>query len=218
MQAQVDFARARELMVEQQIKARGVADPRVLEAMRVIERHLFVPEALWHQAYADCPLPIGHGQTISQPYMVAAMTETLALEPDHRVLEIGTGSGYQTAILARLAKEVYTVEIVKELSLAARRALHRMGFRNIRFRIGDGNAGWPEFAPYDRILVTAAAETMPQALVAQLADRGRIVVPIGQGVQTLTLGVKYGDRLVQRGLMSCVFVPFVQPVDQDQKR
>ncbi len=205
-------------MVEQQIKARGVADPRVLEAMRVTERHLFVPEALWHQAYADHPLPVGYGQTISQPYMVAAMTEALAVEPDHRVLEIGTGSGYQTAILARLAKEVYTVEIVRELSLAARQVLHRMGFRNIRFRIGDGNAGWPEFAPYDRILVTAAAETMPQALVAQLADRGRIVVPIGQGVQTLTLGVKYGDRLVQRGLMSCVFVPFVQPADQDQKR
>jgi len=198
-------------MVEEQIVGRGLKDRRVLEAMLSVERHLFVPEGMWHQAYDDHPLPVGHGQTISQPYMVAAMTEALALGPEHKVLEIGTGSGYQTAVLARLAGTVYTVEIVKELSLSARMILQRMGFRNVRFRIGDGHKGWPEFAPFDRILVTAGAETMPQVLVSQLAGEGRIVVPIGSsGVQTLTLGVKHGDRLVQRGLMGCVFVPFVR--------
>ncbi|MEO0081141.1 MAG: protein-L-isoaspartate(D-aspartate) O-methyltransferase [candidate division WOR-3 bacterium] len=207
----VNFEKARQLMVEEQIRARGVRDKQVLEAMLVVERHLFVPEAMWHQAYEDHPLPIGHGQTISQPYMVAVMTEALSVGPEHRVLEIGTGSGYQTAVLARLAGEVYTVEIVRELSLAARMVLQRLGYRNIRFRIGDGNLGWPEFAPFDRILVTAAAETMPQVLADQLADRGRIVVPVGPpGMQTLTLGVKHGKRMVQRGLMSCVFVPFVR--------
>lgn len=205
-----DMQKARQMMVDEQLKPRGIRDARVLDAMLAVERHLFVPEGMWHQAYEDHPLPVGHGQTISQPYMVAAMTEVLAVEPHHRVLEIGTGSGYQTAILARLAKEVYTVEIVRELSLAARKVIQRMGFRNVRFRIGDGNAGWSEFAPYDRIVVTAAADTMPQALAAQLANKGRIVVPIGQGVQTLTLGVKHGEKLVQRGLMSCVFVPFVR--------
>lgn len=198
-------------MVEEQLRARGVTDVRVLDAMNEVERHLFVSEGLWHQAYEDHPLPVGHGQTISQPYMVAAMTEALVVRPEHTVLEIGTGSGYQTAILAWLAKAVYTVEIIKELSLAARKVLQRLGYRNARFRIGDGHQGWPEFAPFDRIIVTAAAEAMPQRLVAQLAERGRIVVPIGPaGLQTLTLGVKHGDRLVQRGLFGCVFVPFVK--------
>ena len=211
MEPVADFEKARQLMVEEQVQARGVTDKRVLDAMLAVERHLFVPEGMWHQAYEDHPLPVGHGQTISQPYMVAAMTEALSVGPEQRVLEIGTGSGYQTAILARLAKEVYTVEIVRELSLAARKVLQRLGCRNVRFRIGDGNMGWPEFAPFDRILVTAAAETMPQTLADQLADRGRIVVPIGPpGMQTLTLGVKHGKRLVQRGLMGCVFVPFVR--------
>jgi len=206
-----DFATARKAMVEEQLVPRGVKDRRVLDAMLEVERHRFVPEGLWHQAYEDRPLPVGHGQTISQPYIVAAMTEALSLAPGHRVLEIGTGTGYQTAILARLCGSVFTVEIVRELSLEARKALARAGARNVRFRMGDGNAGWPDFAPYDRVIVTAAAETMPQTLADQLADSGRMVVPIGpSGVQTLTLGVKHGSRLVQRGLMSCVFVPFVK--------
>ena len=205
------FATARKAMVEEQLVPRGVKDRRVLDAMLEVERHRFVPEGLWHQAYEDRPLPVGHGQTISQPYIVAAMTEALSLAPGHRVLEIGTGTGYQTAILARLCGSVFTVEIVRELSLEARKALARAGARNVRFRMGDGNAGWPDFAPYDRVIVTAAAETMPQTLADQLADSGRMVVPIGpSGVQTLTLGVKHGSRLVQRGLMSCVFVPFVK--------
>jgi protein-L-isoaspartate(D-aspartate) O-methyltransferase len=198
-------------MVQYQIAARGVADPRVLEAMAEVPRHLFVPASFQHQAYDDHPLPIGHGQTISQPYIVAAMTEALKLESGHKVLEIGTGSGYQTAVLARLAGTVHTVELVEDLSKQARLAMQRLDLRNVRFRVGDGNDGWPEFAPYDRIVVTAAAETMPFALVEQLAEGGRIVVPVGREAQTLTVGVKHGKRLVQRGLMSVVFVPFVKP-------
>jgi protein-L-isoaspartate(D-aspartate) O-methyltransferase len=206
-----DFAQARRKMVEYQIAARGVADARVLEAMAEVPRHLFVPASFTHQAYEDHPLPIGRGQTISQPYIVAAMTEALKPGKDQKVLEIGTGSGYQAAVLARLAGTVYTVELVEELSRQARVALQRLDVRNVRFRVGDGNAGWPEFAPYDRIIVTAAAETMPFPLVEQLADGGRIVVPVGRDGQTLTVGVKHGKRLVQRALMSVVFVPFVKP-------
>lgn len=199
-------------MVEYQIAARGVRDQRVLEAMAEVPRHLFVPESLRHQAYDDHPLPIGHGQTISQPYIVAAMVEALEVDRGHRVLEIGTGSGYQTAILAMLAGTVYTVELVDDLARQARLLLLRLDYRNIRFRLGDGNEGWPEFAPFDRIVVSAAAETMPVSLVEQLVDGGRLVVPIGREMQTLVVGVKHGQRLVQRALMSVVFVPFVKPV------
>lgn len=206
----IDFEKARELMVAEQIEARGVRDERVLRAMLRVPRHLFVDEGLTHQAYEDHPLPVGSGQTISQPYMVAAMTEALDVRAGHSVLEVGTGSGYQAAILAELAKTVYTVEVIPELSHRARMVLQRLDYRNMRFRVGDGHEGWSEFAPYDRIMVTAAADTMPQVLVEQLADRGRIVVPIGHGCQTLTLGVKHGKRLVQRALMGCVFVPFVR--------
>ncbi|MEO0080012.1 MAG: protein-L-isoaspartate(D-aspartate) O-methyltransferase [candidate division WOR-3 bacterium] len=207
-----DFSQARLRMVEEQIVARGVRDPRVLEAMCQVPRHLFVPEGFRHQAYDDYPLPIGEGQTISQPYMVAAMTEALDVEKSHKVLEIGTGSGYQTAILACLADMVYSVELLEPLSLRAQKILRRLDYRNVRFRVGDGHEGWPEFAPYDRILVTAAAETMPFPLVEQLKDGGRIVVPIGPGPsQVLTVGVKHGSRLVQRALFSCVFVPFIRP-------
>jgi len=206
----VDFAQARERMVAEQLEPRGVADPAVLRVMRKVPRHRFVAEGLRHQAYEDHPLPAGSGQTISQPYMVAAMTEALAVRPDSRVLEIGTGSGYQAAVLAELAGMVYTVELVAELSAAARKVLMGLGYRNVRFRIGDGHEGWPEFAPFDRILVTAGAETMPHVLAGQLGDGGRIVVPVGRGCQTLVLGVKHGARLVQRSLMDCVFVPFVR--------
>lgn len=206
-----EFTLKRNRMVEEQIVARGVKDERVLEAMRKVSRHLFVPEGLVHQAYDDNPLPIGHGQTISQPYIVAAMSEVLQVEKSHRVLEIGTGSGYQTAILAELAQMVWTVEIIEELSIRARQVLNRLDYRNIRFRIGDGNIGWPEFAPYDRIIVTAAAENFPFKLTEQLIDGGRIVVPVGfSGRQTLILGVKHKNRVVQRPLMDVVFVPLVR--------
>jgi len=206
-----DYPRLRQAMVETQVRARGVRDARVLAAMLALPRHEFVPGSFKHHAYEDRPLPIGRGQTISQPYMVAAMTEALRVEPGDKVLEVGTGSGYQAAVLAELGALVYTIEIVPELSALARQALARCGLRGVRLRAGNGQDGWPEFAPYDRIIVTAGAETMPYKLVEQLRDGGRIVVPVGRGgVQSLTLGVKRDGRLVQRQLFDCVFVPFVR--------
>jgi protein-L-isoaspartate(D-aspartate) O-methyltransferase len=207
-----DQSVVRSAMVDEQIAARGVRDQRVLAAMRAVPRHRFVPDAHQHHAYEDHPLPIGDGQTISQPYIVAAMTEALDVGPGHRVLEVGTGSGYQAAVLARLAATVYTVELVERLSAAARRTLAALGVNNVRFRVGDGHVGWPEQAPFDRVMVTAGADVMPQGLVGQLADGGKIVVPIASGGgQVLTLGVKHGARLVQRPLMAVAFVPFVRP-------
>lgn len=198
-------------MVEEQIAARGVRDPRVLAAMAAVPRHLFVPEGQWHHAYEDHPLPIGDGQTISQPYIVAAMTEALELESGSKVLELGTGSGYQAAVLACIAKTVYTVEIIKDLSLRASLVLRRLDIRNVRFRVGDGHLGWPEFAPYDRIMVTAAAASTPYPLVEQMVDGGKMVVPVGPaGSQVLTLLVKRGKKTVQRHLMGVAFVPFVR--------
>jgi protein-L-isoaspartate(D-aspartate) O-methyltransferase len=198
-------------MVEEQIAARGVRDPRVLAAMVAIPRHVFVPEGQWHHAHEDHPLPLAEGQTVSQPYIVAAMTEALDVTPESKVLEIGTGSGYQTAILASLAKMVYTVEIIKALSVQARLALLRLDIRNVRFRIGDGHDGWPEFAPYDRVIVTAAADTMPFPLVEQMVNNGKMVVPVGPtGSQVLVMATKHGKKLVQRHLMSVAFVPFVR--------
>ncbi len=198
-------------MVEEQIAARGVRDPRVLAAMAAIPRHRFVPEGQWHHAHEDHPLPLAEGQTVSQPYIVAAMTEALELTPESKVLEIGTGSGYQTAILATLAKMVYTVEIIKALSVQARLALLRLDIRNVRFRIGDGHGGWPEFARYDRVIVTAAADTMPHPLIDQMANGGKMVVPVGPaGSQVLVVGTKHGKKLVQRHLMGVAFVPFVR--------
>ncbi len=205
-----EFAYVRRRMVEEQIISRGVKDERVINALLKVPRHLFVPEGFIHQAYEDHPLPIGHGQTISQPYIVAVMTEALDVEKSHQVLEIGTGSGYQTAILAELAGTVYTIELIEELSLTARRVLNRLDYRTIRFRVGDGNNGWSEFAPFDRIIVTAGAEIIPPQLIAQLKEKGRIVVPVGYGTQTLILGVKHGKRLIQRPLMDVVFVPLVK--------
>jgi protein-L-isoaspartate(D-aspartate) O-methyltransferase len=206
-----NYVQARKRMVEEQIAARGVRDPRVLAAMVAVPRHVFVPEGQWHHAHEDHPLPLAEGQTVSQPYIVAAMTEALDLTPESKVLEIGTGSGYQTAILATLAKMIYTVEIIKTLSVQARIALLRLDVRNVRFRIGDGHEGWPEFVPYDRIIVTAAADTMPYPLVEQLANGGKMVVPVGSaGSQILVLGTRHGKKLVQRHLMSVAFVPFVR--------
>lgn len=197
-------------MVGEQIEARGVRDARVLDAMRRVPRHLFLPEAQRGEAYADRPIPIGHGQTISQPYIVAFMTEALQVAPAHRVLEIGTGCGYQTAILASLAAEVYSIELVPELAERARRTLDAQGYTNIHIRTGDGYAGWPERAPFDRILGAAAAEEVPPVLVDQLADGGILVIPIGTWSQELRVLQKRGRDLDTLATLPVRFVPMVR--------
>ena len=205
-----DFAEERSRMVQHQIRARGVRDQRVLDAMLRLPREKFVPEHLQASAYEDHPLSIGCGQTISQPYMVALMTEALELSGRERVLEIGTGSGYQTAILAELADEVYTVERVPELSQAARQRLAELGYANVRFHVGDGTLGWPEEAPFDRILVTAGAPEVPPALTEQLADDGLLVIPVGNGYGQDLLSIRRrGDRFASRSLCRCVFVKLI---------
>ena len=166
-------------MVERQLRQRGVASERVLEAMRRVPRHRFVPEAVRSDSYQDHPLPIGFGQTISQPYIVGFMSDALRLEPSHRVLEIGTGSGYQAAILGELVREVYTIEIIPELAARARSVLAELGYRNIHVRAGNGYLGWPEAAPFDRVIVTAAPDEVPPALVAQLRPGGLMAIPVG---------------------------------------
>jgi protein-L-isoaspartate(D-aspartate) O-methyltransferase len=174
-------SRARAEMVTTQLRARDISDPRVLDAMGRVERHRFVPDDLVAEAYEDHPLPIGHGQTISQPYIVAFMTQALRVEPEHRVLEIGTGSGYQAAILAELVKEVYTIEIVEPLGKQAAATLADAGYTNVHVRIGNGYLGWPEKAPFDRVIVTAAPDDIPPALVDQLSIGGIMAVPVGVG-------------------------------------
>ncbi len=197
-------------MIESQIRRRGVRDPRLLEAMAEIPRHRFVPSALREAAYADYALPIAAGQTISQPYIVALMTDQLGLTGAERVLEIGTGSGYQTALLSRLAGEVWTVEIVPELQQGAREALDGLGCRNVRYRVGDGRDGWPEAAPFDGVLVTAAPEVVPPALGPQLVTGGRMVVPVGVGIQDLQVLTRLGDgRMDCRSVLAVRFVPLV---------
>ena len=197
-------------MVDFQIKSRGVRDPRVLDAMRKIPRHLFVPEQMKNSAYYDKPLSIGEGQTISQPYIVAYMTEVLKLKSTDRVLEIGTGSGYQTAVLAEIVREVYTVEVVAGLSEKARAALHEQGYRNIFFRLGDGNAGWPEHQPFDAVLVTAAPEKIPPALEGQLKGGGRLLAPVGLHQQDLVLVRRHGETFDRKNLLPVRFVPLVK--------
>lgn len=197
-------------MVETQIAARGVRDARVLDAMREVPRHLFVPEPLRHDAYADRPLAIGEGQTISQPFIVALMTEALAVRGTDRVLEIGTGSGYQTAVLARLASHVITVERHALLAERARQALDRLGVTNVDVVVGDGTEGAPLEAPFDRILVTAGAPAIPDAIRLQLADRGRLVIPVGPaGFQHLMSVERDGERFSTRQGEACVFVPLI---------
>jgi protein-L-isoaspartate(D-aspartate) O-methyltransferase len=197
-------------MTETQIRARGVRDPLVLKAMATVPRHLFVPAGLRDQAYADEPLPIGGGQTISQPYIVAYMTETLGLRGGEKVLEVGTGSGYQTAVLAEIAGEVWTIEIVAPLAEGARGVLEGLGYANIHYRVGDGSGGWPEAAPFDGIVVTAAAARLPAALEDQLAAGGRMIVPVGTDLQELVL-VRRSDRGLDRErLLGVRFVPLVR--------
>ena len=178
---------ARKQMVEEQLAGRDIKDPRVLDAMRRVPRHEFVPEAMRPGAYDDTPLPIGYNQTISQPYIVAYMSEALELQPTHRVLEIGTGSGYQAAVLGELARDVYTIEIVEPLATRARETLKRLGYTNVHVRTGNGYLGWPEQAPFDRIMVTAAPDAVPQALVDQLKVGGLMAIPVGVGDQELRI-------------------------------
>lgn len=201
----------RALMVEEQILSRGVRDRRVLEALLKVPRHLFVPKEYIDEAYNDYPLPIGYGQTISQPYMVAVMTELLELSGVEKVLEIGTGSGYQTAILAELSREVCTIEKVEELSIRAQEILMRLGYKNVKFKVGDGTLGWPEEAPFDRILVTAGAPEPPPPLLEQLSLDGIMVIPVGSRYsQVLTRVRKKGEsKYESEELFDCAFVPLI---------
>jgi len=198
-------------MVRQQLEARGIMDGRLLDAMRRVPRHLFVPAAECGSAYGDFPLPIGHGQTISQPYIVAVMTEALGLRGTERVLEVGTGSGYQTAILAELARQVDTVERIPPLAVAARQTLETLGYRNVRFCIGDGSLGLPAQAPFDAIIVAAAAPRVPPALAAQLADNGVLVMPVGENrfAQNLVIVRRVGGTLAEEHGLGCRFVPLL---------
>lgn len=208
--AAVDFEAARREMVARQIRGRGILAERVLAAMEAVPRHLFVPPGRALEAYADEPLPIGHGQTISQPFMVAAMAEALSLKGHERVLEIGAGSGYQAAVLSLLAHEVIAVEAQPALAASARERLAQLGYSNVRVEEGDGSLGWPEGAPYDAILVTAAAPAIPPPLVEQLGEGGRLVIPVGSADQQEVVRlVKREGRTERRSLYACRFVPLV---------
>jgi protein-L-isoaspartate(D-aspartate) O-methyltransferase len=205
------MTRERADMVNEQIASRGVKNPEVLAAMRKVPRHRFVPPALAARAYDDTPLAIGHDQTISQPYIVGYMSDLLEVTRRHRVLEIGTGSGYQAAVLGELAGAVYTIEIVPELAQSAAATLQALHYTNVHVRTGDGYAGWPEQAPFDRILLTAAPEQVPAPLVEQLAPGGRLVAPVGgQGMQWITVIDKTRDGVAERRTIPVRFVPFVR--------
>jgi protein-L-isoaspartate(D-aspartate) O-methyltransferase len=207
--AQDRTARDREAMVREHLEARGIRNPDVLRVMRATPRHLFMPPDVRGLAYEDRPVPIGHGATISQPYIVALMTEALEVNKKHRVLEIGAGSGYQAAILAQLVEHVYTIELVPELARFAEGNLKRQGHTNVSVRAGDGYKGWPEAAPFDRVILTAAPPEVPQALIDQLANRGRLIAPVGGGVaQELLLIEKGADgKTRRRSLGDVMFVP-----------
>jgi protein-L-isoaspartate(D-aspartate) O-methyltransferase len=205
-----DFAVSRRRMVEDQLYARGIQDPHVLRIMGAIPRHLFMDPTFASRAYSDHALPIGQDQTISQPYMVALMTQALALTGEEKVLEIGTGSGYQTAILAELADRVFTIERIAQIGAQAKERLTAMGYNNIVFRIGDGSLGWRDMAPFDRVIVTAGAPRVPAFLEEQLAPGGRCVVPVGESEnQMLILVSRTGEGLVERVLCACSFVPLI---------
>jgi protein-L-isoaspartate(D-aspartate) O-methyltransferase len=202
-----NFSEKRRQMVEQQIRGRDVNDQAVLAAMRKVERHLFVPAYHSAFAYNDSPLPIGAGQTISQPFIVAYMTEAAEVSPSEKVLEIGTGSGYQAAILGEIAKEVYTIEIIPELADSARATLSKLGYKNVFAKTGNGYLGWPEHAPFDAIVVTAAPDEVPQALVEQLALNGRMVIPVGTLNQQMMIITRSSEGIVERKTIPVRFVP-----------
>ena len=205
-----DVARQRRDMVATQLRARGIRDARVLDAMSRVPRHRFVREQDQGVAYGDHPIPIGLGQTISQPYIVAFMTEALAIEAGHRVLEIGTGSGYQAAILGELVREVYTIEIVPELAERSKRVIAELGYKNVHVRAGDGYNGWPEHAPFDAVIVTAAPDHVPQPLVDQLKVGGRLVVPVGRDTQELLVMTRTADGLREESRLPVRFVPLTR--------
>ena len=205
-----DYANHRGKMVERQMMDRGIKDLRVLETMSRIPRHLFVPDALQHKAYGDHPLPIGENQTISQPYTVGIMTAALNLGTNDRVLEIGTGSGYQTAVLAELAANVFTIERIKQIGQEAKKRLEGLNYLNIIYKTFDGTYGWPDHAPFDAIMVTAGVKEIPKPLVLQLKDRGRIVIPIGnEGNQNLVLATKTNGNIRTKIIANCKFVPLI---------
>lgn len=206
-----DWKQRAENMVRTQLVRRGIKDPMVLQTMRNTPRHLFVPQVYAHRAYDDGPLPIGHDQTISQPYIVALMTELLELKGDERVLEIGTGSGYQAAVLSQLVDTCYTIEIVQPLAAQAKILLKKQGYHNVVVKWGDGYKGWPQHAPFQRIIVTAAPEKIPQALVDQLAVGGRMVLPVGNYYQELVLVTKNKKGITTKEIIPVRFVPMVHP-------
>jgi protein-L-isoaspartate(D-aspartate) O-methyltransferase len=204
------YEQARLAMVKGQIRARGITDPRVLEAMSKVERHRFVPAGYLNEAYNDYPLPIGEGQTISQPYIVAYMTEALELKPSDKVLEIGTGSGYQAAVLAEICDSVFTIDIFYSLTHKADSILDLLGYKNIFIKTGDGYLGWSDHSPYDAIIVTCSPTHVPEALEAQLAEGGRMIIPVGEGYsQDLILLIKKDGRLEERSVLPVRFVPMI---------
>lgn len=209
----IDFETLRKNMVKTQIEARGIKDRRVLEALLKVERHRFVPEELKAFSYDDRPLPIGEGQTISQPYIVALMTELLELKGDEKVLEIGTGSGYQAAILAELAKEVYTIEIIEVLAKKAEKILKELGYKNVYVKVGDGYLGWPEKSPFDAIIVTCAPKEIPKSLLEQLKEGGRLVIPVGEFFQSLKLVIKRKNKIYIKDILPVAFVPMIRKSD-----
>ncbi len=206
----MDYETLRKRMVEEQLMPRGIKDPRVLNAFYKIERHKFIPENLRSSAYADFPLPIGEGQTISQPYIVALMTECLNVTQEDKVLEIGTGSGYQAAILAELAKEVYSIERFETLAKRSEILLKELGYTNIKIKVSDGTLGWEEAAPFDKIMITAASPKIPLPLIEQLKENGKLILPLGESFsQVLTLVKKKEGKLESMDVCGCVFVPLV---------
>jgi protein-L-isoaspartate(D-aspartate) O-methyltransferase len=206
----MEFSELRDLMVKTQLIPRGIKDERMLAAMKKVPRHLFVDEPMQHRAYDDSALPIGEGQTISQPYMVAVMTEFLELKGTEKVLEIGTGSGYQAAVLAELAKEVYTVERITVLAKRAEGRYRELGYTNIRVKVADGTLGWPDAAPFDRIIITAGTPKVPEPLLQQLADQGILIAPVGDRFSQQIIKVrKIGDKVAEEYHTPCVFVPLI---------
>ncbi len=205
------FAAARRRMIENDLKARDIKDAAVLRAMEKVPRHLFVDKSQWDYAYEDYPLPIGEGQTISQPYIVALMTQSLHLTKQDKVLEIGTGSGYQAAILAEIVSQVYSVEIIDKLAKRAEALLQMLGYKNIKIKTGDGYQGWKDYAPYDAVIVTCAVNHVPSPLIQQLKEGGRIILPLGDTVlaQNLVLGTKKAEKLEMRNITGVCFVPMI---------